>query len=94
MFTIEKTSGDTIKIGGRFDAAQVDKAAQVFNTVSASATVDCGELDYISSGGLGALVAAQQRLMETGHKLTLSQMNAHIRDIFRISGLDQLFEIV
>ncbi|HSG99510.1 MAG TPA: STAS domain-containing protein [candidate division Zixibacteria bacterium] len=93
MFTIEKAPDGAIKLAGRFDAAQVSKAAEILDSVTASATVDFSGLDYISSGGLGSLVGTQQRLMESGHKLTLANLNGHIRDIFRISGLDQMFEI-
>lgn len=93
MLTIERISTDLINLGGRFDASQVDTAEAVLNEVGESITIDCSGLDYISSAGLGTLIATQQRLAESGGALTLSNLSGHIRDVFRISGLDQLFTI-
>ena len=56
-------------------------------------TLDCSELEYISSAGLGVLLKTQKRLLATGGKLRLVGLKPHLRDIFTYSGFDQLFEI-
>ena len=56
-------------------------------------TLDCGQLEYISSAGLGVLLKTQKRLLATGGKLRLVRLKPHLRDIFTYSGFDQLFEI-
>jgi anti-anti-sigma factor len=61
--------------------------------VTTSKTIDLAQLDYISSAGIGVLVAAQQRLGLAGEKLTLVNANDRIRDVFRFSGLDKIFEM-
>jgi len=78
---------------GRFDASQVEKARGVFLSLSEGKTLDFAGLDYISSAGLGVLLAAQKRLSQKGQKLRLVNVNSHIRDVFRFSGFDQIFEI-
>jgi len=93
MLNIVKKSDGILSLAGRFDASQVDTAEEAFNKIRESATLDFSGLDYISSAGLGVLVATQQRLAEAEHNLTLSNMNAHIREVFQISSLDQLFII-
>lgn len=93
MLAIKKKLDGTLAFSGRFDASQVDTAEEAFKSLEESTTLDFSELDYISSAGLGVLVATQQRLSEVGHNLTLSNMNAHIREVFQISSLDQLFII-
>jgi anti-anti-sigma factor len=92
MFEI-KADGGEIKLLGRFDAAQAERAREIFGTVSASAVVDFSRLEYIASAGLGVLLGAQKRLAESGRGLKLVGMNPHIREIFRIAGFDHIFEI-
>jgi anti-anti-sigma factor len=55
--------------------------------------VDFAKLDYISSAGLGVLLAAQKELSARGQGLRIINMNGHIRDVFRLSGFDQIFDI-
>lgn len=93
MFDIKDTGGGRIQLSGRFDAAQVDRAREVLNRVDASLVIDFGELDYISSAGLGVLLGTQKRLGESGRRLKLVNMNRHIREIFRIAGFDHIFDI-
>jgi anti-sigma B factor antagonist len=50
-------------------------------------------LDYISSAGLGILLATQKRLMASGHRLKIVNMSGHIRDIFHYTRFDTVFEI-
>jgi anti-anti-sigma factor len=92
MFEINH-SGSEIQLNGRFDASQAEKAREVFNSLANSTVVDFALLDYISSAGLGVLLGAQKRLAESGHSLKLTNMNGHIREIFRIAGFDSVFEV-
>jgi len=93
MFTIEKTSGNVIRLSGRLDASQADSARAVLDTITDSTVVDFKDLEYISSAGLGVLFATQKRLREAGKELTLTSMNAHIRDVFRYARFDVIFRI-
>ena len=92
MFEI-KENGSTILLQGRFDASQTEKAREVLSSLSNDAVVDFSHLEYISSAGLGVLLGAQKRLAESGRRLKLTNMNHHIREIFRIAGFDHIFEI-
>jgi anti-anti-sigma factor len=78
---------------GRFDASQTAKAKGVFMSLSEGKIVDFAKLDYISSAGLGILLAAQKRLSERGESLKLINVNSHIRDVFHFSGFDTIFDI-
>lgn len=93
MFEIKLGDNGEIVATGRFDASQVDQATSFLDDITASHTVDLRELDYISSAGLGVLVATQQRLNREGEKLTLVNVNERIRDVFRFSGLESIFEM-
>ena len=61
--------------------------------VNGTVTLDCGDLEYISSAGLGVLLKTQKRLTATGGKLRLIGVSRHLQDIFLYSGFDQIFEI-
>ncbi len=92
---LEIKAGENLEIVliGRFDAAQAEHAKTVFLSLDEGKVVDFSRLEYISSAGLGVLLAAQKRLSERGQGLRLINVNPHIRDIFRYSGFDQIFEI-
>jgi anti-sigma B factor antagonist len=93
MFKIEVSGDDEVLLTGRFDAAQVEQAKAVFDTVHETCTVDFENLDYISSGGLSVLLATQKRLKDVGHQLILKNMNNHIREVFQYAGFNVIFEI-
>jgi anti-sigma B factor antagonist len=93
MFDISLSESGGVVLSGRFDAAQVEKAKAVFDRVSVTTSVDFKHLDYISSAGLGILMATQKRLSEKGQKLKLKNVSGHIRDVFRIARFDLIFEI-
>ena len=94
MLDISFGSNGEIVLAGRFDAAEAERARELFLSLDEARTVDFARLDYISSAGLGVLLAAQKKLSEHGRGLKLVNMNGHIRDVFRFSGFDQIFEIV
>lgn len=93
MFDIRFDSNDRIHLSGRFDGAQAEKAKSVLESVTKSCVIDMKELEYISSAGLGVLFALQKRLLENGQKLTLTNLNQHIRDVFQIARFNLIFDI-
>jgi anti-sigma B factor antagonist len=93
MFDIRRTEDGHIRISGRLDASHAREAKEVLDGLDGSCTLDFSELEYISSAGLGVLLAAQKRLNDIGHNLTLVNLNRHIRDIFRVAGFDFIFDI-
>lgn len=82
-----------IKIAGRFDASEADRVEAFLDEVASTKDLDLSGLHYISSLGLGVLLKTQKRLKAEGQSLRLVGMPPHIRDIFRFSGFDRVFEI-
>ena len=93
MLDIKTGPQGELLFSGRFDASQAEAARKALQGLKASQTLDFKALDYISSAGLGTLLAAQKALGEMGHGLRLVNLNAHVRDVFHYSGFDQIFEI-
>jgi anti-sigma B factor antagonist len=93
MLDIKFGDKGEVVISGRFDASQADKAEAFLAGVKESRAVDLGDLQYVSSLGLGVLLATQKRLMASGHKLKLVNVRGHVREIFHFSGFEHVFEI-
>ncbi len=88
-----KVEDQAISLSGRFDAAEAERARKVFLGLKDATVVDLARLDYISSAGLGVLLAAQKHLSERGKSLRLINVSGHIRDVLHFSGFDQIFDI-
>ena len=93
MFDIRVNEQGDIILSGRLDAAQTEKASEVLNKITKSVAVDFKDLQYISSAGLGVLLATQKRLSQSGSRLKLINMNSHIKDVFHFARFDMIFEI-
>jgi anti-sigma B factor antagonist len=93
MFDIRVAENGEVFLTGRFDATQAERARQEMLAVNDSCTVNFEKLEYISSSGLGVLLSVQKRLNESGKSLRLVNLNRHIREVFRIAGFDQIFDI-
>lgn len=94
MLEIRVGEKGEIVLAGRFDASQAVKAETFMAALTESKVVDLGDLQYISSLGLGVLLATQKRLMSSGHALKLVNVRGHVREVFHYSGFERIFEIV
>lgn len=56
-------------------------------------TVNCENLSYIDSTGLGAFISIYKNIKEKGEKLVITGLKPHIKKIFIITDLDKVFEI-
>lgn len=65
----------------------------VENNTDKDLLIDCGELDYIDSTGLGILVGALKKARLNGRNIQLENTKDNIRKLFVITGLDRLFII-
>lgn len=93
MFDARRNDDGSIALIGRLDASQADRALSFMETVTESATLDFEQLAYISSAGLGVLIATQLRLANNGHALRFRNLNRHISELFKIAGFHTIFEI-
>ena len=92
------TVGDArvVRLGGELDlynAAQVRSAlADACAQFPERIVVDLGEVDFIDSTALGALIEARARLVNRDG-LLLAAPGLETRRALQISGLDQLFTV-
>ncbi|MDH3747968.1 MAG: STAS domain-containing protein [Gammaproteobacteria bacterium] len=93
MFYIDFGEDSVVVIKGRLDAAQAPTAQMFLDKITGQCVVDLGELEYISSAGLGVLLRTHKRMIADGLGLKLVNVNSHVNDIFTYSGFDKLFDI-
>jgi stage II sporulation protein AA (anti-sigma F factor antagonist) len=93
MFEIRVAPDGQVVISGRLDAADSDRALQVFRGLSRPTTVDCAGLDYISSAGIAVIMGAYKRLSGGGHALKLVNVTPRVKNVFVYAGLDKLLGI-
>ena len=55
--------------------------------------VNCENLSYIDSTGLGDFISIYKHIKEKGEKLVITGLKPHIKKIFLITDLDKVFEI-
>lgn len=56
--------------------------------------IDCSELIYISSAGLGVFISFMEELEGNGGKFVFSNMSENIFKVFQLLGLESLMKIV
>jgi anti-sigma B factor antagonist len=99
-FRVE-TEGDGVahrlRLIGELDAAAVETLRNaVSDTMAAGAervVLDLGELDFVDSTGLGALIGALKRMREHGGELTLTAVRPRVTKLLEITGLDKVFTV-
>ncbi|MDT5025997.1 MAG: anti-sigma factor antagonist [Micromonosporaceae bacterium] len=86
-----------LEIGGEIDvytAPRVrERLVEMVGAGDAHIVVDLGRVDFLDSTGLGVLVGAHRRVRAGGGSLNLVCPHERLLKIFRITGLDTVFEI-
>ena len=55
--------------------------------------LNCAQLTYINSQGLGLLVSGKKSVGESGHKLVVTNLQEPIRRLFEVIRFDKIFPI-
>ena len=93
MFRLDPAGDGAVRLIGRLDGAEAERALASFATLEGSIVADCSELDYISSAGIGVILATLQRLTRTGHTFRLHPVQPRVRNVFKYAGLAQMLGI-
>lgn len=89
-------SSAVIRMPKRFDYS----SSSEFNGAIASAleqpgtiTLDCIELEYIDSAGIGLLVMSQKKAQSRSSKLVMLNLKAAPREILNLANLQKIIDI-
>lgn len=70
-----------------------DQVIESFEKGNRDILIDCENLDYLDSTGLGALISVLKTVKDTDYKIYLENIKPNIRKLFSITELDKLFII-
>ncbi len=86
-----------LEIGGEIDVYTAprlrERLIEMVSTGEKRVVVDLGRVEFLDSTGLGVLVGAHRRLRANAGSLTLVCPHERLLKIFRITGLDSVFDI-
>lgn len=86
---------DVMKITGRIDSSNVSEFEEAISKLQQqgrySLVFNMAGLDYISSAGLRAMVAALKASKGKGGKVVISQPNERVVDTLKLVGFHTLF---
>jgi anti-sigma B factor antagonist len=84
-----------MKLKGEID---IYTAAEFKNQINAAIEeqpgdlhIDCSELRYMDSTGLGVLIGALKKMKEQNRNIYLENLKPNVRKLFNITGLDKIF---
>ena len=95
-----KTSGDLtiLSLNGFLDAHTAPEFEKViqqeFDAGHVRLIVDCGELTYISSAGLGVFMSFIEDIRAANGDLKICKLTPKVAQVFEILGFDSIFEMV
>jgi anti-sigma B factor antagonist len=100
-FKIAHRENDTINIlelKGYLDAHTAPKLEEAFQSLMSTRrfniVVNCRELSYISSAGLGVFMAFIEDIRKNNGDIKLSNMSPKVYNVFDLLGFPLLYEIV
>lgn len=66
---------------------------EVVESCKGNLYIDCKDLTYIDSTGLGILVGALKEVRKDNNNIYICNLKENIKKLFLITGLDKLFKI-
>jgi anti-sigma B factor antagonist len=86
---------NTARIGGEVDftvsPAVRDKLVAFIGQTRGDMFLDLGELAYIDSSGLAALIEGRKLLKGKGRKITITAISHQVRKLFELTQIGELF---
>jgi anti-anti-sigma factor len=86
-----------VELVGRVDALNNSKIEDFFNQLTEkqvnNIVIDCDKLDFINSSGLRVFIMILKKSKAAKKELILCNLQKNIKEVFRYSGFDKLFDI-
>ena len=88
---------DLVTVTGRIDSSNASELEQAFSDLASDGryrlVVDLSGIDYMSSAGLRALVAALRENKKHSGDLVISRPSERMDEVLKLAGLDSVFSI-
>lgn len=89
MWYVEVAGEIDIYTGNRLKETLIN----LINEQNTDIKINCEELDYIDSTGLGVLIGALKRLKQDNKNIIIANAKANISKLLNITGLNKIFII-
>lgn len=96
VFLDEGGPAPVLRMRGELDVAGAPELRSVLYPVledGRSVVVDCSELQFLDSTGLGVLIGGHKRAREHGQELRLRGATGSVAKVLAITGLDEILPI-
>ncbi len=70
-----------------------EKLYNIVETFKKDLRIDCKDLNYLDSTGLGVFVGTLKKAKQNDNQIVMFNMKDNIKKLFLITGLDKLFVI-
>jgi anti-sigma B factor antagonist len=96
---VKKTVSDsvlTLSVSGKLSATTADSFGEAVEEAvgeTAQLVFDFAEVTYLASSGLRILISAQKAIDAKDGNMTILNANEDLREVFEITGLDEIFDI-
>ncbi len=95
--TFTKEKGTLLKVSGRMDAITApdfeSKCLDLLKTGQVHLVADFRALEYISSAGLRAILAAAKTLKAQNGTISFCGVSGMVLEVFNISGFERMFSL-
>jgi anti-sigma B factor antagonist len=86
----------TLAINGKLSAATAEEFGAAVEAAIAETVkliLDFKEVSYLASAGLRVLVSTQKQITSRSGSLSLINVDENVREVFEVTGLDDVFDI-
>lgn len=98
ILTSKRPLGYVVRLRGELDARTATDVEKVLGELiklrPRELLVDCQDLRYISSRGLGVFVALFQEIQEKDIRFCLFNLSPSVKNVFRVLGLNEILTII
>ncbi|MBC3899173.1 MULTISPECIES: STAS domain-containing protein [Acetobacterium] len=95
---IETGKTSMVSIKGEIDIYSIEKfRASIEKEIMTQATqiiLDCSELSYMDSTGMGVLIELRNKSKEMGQRIIMMNPRPNIKKLLSLTGVDKIIEIV
>ena len=70
-----------------------EKSIKIYEMDKKDILFDCKNLEYLDSTGLGSLIYILKEIEKDGNKIVIENLNNSIMKLFKITKLEDMFEI-
>ncbi len=93
----DETNVTILALKGRLDlgtgSAVKEQVKNLFEKEKTMIHLNLAEVEFINSSGLGSLVSIMKEVRLRKGRLTLSNLDSYVQEIFEITQLSHIFEI-